>query len=204
MKKVIGITGRSCSGKSTLAQELNQQLSDSVHIDIDDFFDYAADFDCENPGKVELKSMSDILLALQKLKQGENANFKKYNFKDKLILDNMVSHYAASEYIIVEGALVFWNKELRNTFDLKVFVDVPNDICLQRRLERGLSTLEKGSLHYKETEQYILNRWAKIAYQWDNFLQPLKKHADIVISHPEKGIKRVIEAIKQNYSSLHI
>jgi uridine kinase len=84
MSKLLGITGRSCSGKSTLALELHNKLSDSVHIDIDDFFDYAADFNCATPGELELKSMKDITSALQKLKKSKDAHLYKYDFKNTI------------------------------------------------------------------------------------------------------------------------
>lgn len=196
MTHVIGITGRSCSGKSTLAQNVVRALQpNAIHIDIDDFFRYAADFNCENPGDTEYVAMNDVKQQLEKLKLGKSANFTHYDFKNKRKLHNSMVRFEPKEYVIVEGALVFWEKNIRDLFGLKVFVDVPDEVCRMRRLSRALDPLKEGSDQYIEMKRYVLERWRSIRNQWDKCLQDLIEFADIIIPHPLDGTNELIEAI---------
>jgi uridine kinase len=81
--------------------------------------------------------------------------------------------------IVVEGILVLADRELRQRFDLKVFVDAPADERFIRRLQRDVH--ERGRTADSVIEQY--RRTVKPMH--DRFCEPSKVHADLIV--PEGG-----------------
>ena len=100
-----------------------------------------------------------------------------------------------SKVIIVDGILIFENKELRDLMDIKVYVDTDADIRLARRIlrdvcERG-RTMQSVITHYTST----------VKPMHEEFVEPSKKYADVII--PEGGFNSVAVAMLiQNISSL--
>jgi uridine kinase len=84
--------------------------------------------------------------------------------------------------IVVDGILVFWDRELRERFDLKIFVDTAADIRLIRRLRRDVA--ERGRTADFVIEQYL----STVRPAHERFIEPSKRHADVII--PEGGLNR--------------
>ncbi|MCH7730019.1 AAA family ATPase [Patescibacteria group bacterium] len=194
---IIGIAGRSCSGKSTFAQELHKALgkNKSIHIDIDKFLVNSADFNCKDPSTLESQAIEELKTGLSQLKKGQKAVFPINNFYRKSKLNRPPKSYRSAPTILVESTLTFWDKDIRDLIDIKVFIDVPDNICLERRLKRDLASKQKGTEEYETAKTRILNRWKIISKQWNTYLDPTKKYADIIIPYPEKGIKKVLDFI---------
>jgi len=87
-----------------------------------------------------------------------------------------------AKVIVVDGILVFWNKALRDRFDLKIFVDTGADIRLIRRIERDVA--ERGRTVDDIIEQYLTT--VKPAHE--RFIEPSKVYADVII--PDGGLNR--------------
>jgi len=193
---IVGIAGRSCSGKSTLARELHENFgSASIHINVDKFFIRSAEFNCKNPTIEESSAIKEISTKLRKLKNGGSVDFSIFDCRKKRNLNMEPRHYDPAKFIIVEGTLVLWDKEMRDLIDLKVFVDVPNEVCLQRRLERELKNKQEGTAVYEEAKKHVLDRWKIIFEQWDSYLQSTSVYANITIPHLERGFNKVLSAI---------
>ncbi len=83
------------------------------------------------------------------------------------------------DVIIIEGLFVLEEKEIRDLLDIKVFVDTPNDIRFIRRLVRDIN--ERG-----RDINNIIDQWcATVRVMHDEFIEPSKKYADVII--PEGG-----------------
>ena len=83
----------------------------------------------------------------------------------------------------VQGILVLADKQLRELFDVRVYIDTEPDVRLMRRLQRDI--LERGRTVESVLEQY--ERTVRpMHYQ---FVEPSKRYADIII--PEGGKNRV-------------
>ncbi|VDK60652.1 unnamed protein product [Gongylonema pulchrum] len=80
-----------------------------------------------------------------------------------------------ADVIIVEGILIFYDQELRNLFDMKLFVDADSDDRLARRVQRD--TRERGRSLSQVLHQYL--NLVKPAFE--EFCLPTKKYADVVI-----------------------
>lgn len=190
---IIGIAGRSGSGKSTLAKQLQEHFGkNSVHIDTDDFFVNSADFNCKEPSTKELEAMEKIHEELFKLKNGQSADFLTYDSAEKLYWNKKPTHYEPAQIIIMEGTMVLWDKKIRNISNFKIFVDTPDEICFQRRLDRQLMDLTVGSAKYEEEKKWNLDRWIVIREQWETYLEHTRRYADVIITSEDNGLEKVM------------
>jgi uridine kinase len=85
--------------------------------------------------------------------------------------------------IIVEGILIFAEPELRELFDVKIFVDTDPDLRFIRRLERDIS--ERGRTVETVIRQYLTT----VRPMHMDFVEPSKRYADVII--PEGGFNTV-------------
>ena len=100
-----------------------------------------------------------------------------------------------SRVIIVDGILIFENRELRELMDIKVFVDTDADIRLARRILRDVC--DRGRTMQSVITQYTTT----VKPMHEEFVEPSKKYADVII--PEGGFNSVAVAMLiQNISSL--
>ena len=100
-----------------------------------------------------------------------------------------------SKVIIVDGILIFENKELRDMMDIKVYVDTDADIRLARRILRDVC--ERGRTMQSVITQYT----STVKPMHDEFVEPSKRYADVII--PEGGFNSVAVAMLiQNIRSL--
>ncbi len=179
----VGITGGSGSGKTTIVRKIEETVSDFVFIPQDNYYKSAShitnstitSFNFDHPDAFD----SDLLLEhLNQLKKGNSIEMPEYDFvkhsrKDKRVTIN--SH----NVVIVEGIMLFWDKRIRDLFDLKIFVDTPDDIRFIRRLSRDVQ--ERGRTIDSVITQYL----EVVRPGYYEFIEPTKTYADIII--PEGG-----------------
>ena len=100
-----------------------------------------------------------------------------------------------SRVIIVDGILIFENRELRDLMDIKVFVDTDADIRLSRRILRDVK--ERG----RSMESVISQYTTTVKPMHEEFVEPSKKYADVII--PEGGFNSVaVSMLIENIKSL--
>ncbi len=139
--KIIALTGPSAAGKTTLGHYLAHHYEDEfVHIRLDDYLKDPDTFpvnergqkDWDNPSNIQF---DELIAHLHKLKRGEPIDWHTFA-KHK---DEQVYYYTLypKKYILVEGTMVLMDEEVRNMADLKIYLDVPVEVSLARRLERG-------------------------------------------------------------------
>jgi uridine kinase len=84
-----------------------------------------------------------------------------------------------SSLIIVEGTLIFCNKQLMDLMDLKVFIDTDDDVRLSRRVLKASKNYEKGDNSFLVP---LLDKYERIIKpSFERHVEPTKKHADIII-----------------------
>ena len=79
--------------------------------------------------------------------------------------------------VVVEGLLVLYEPELRDLFDLRVFVDTDADVRLIRRLQRDVA--ERGRTLASVIEQYLTT----VRPSHLQFVEPTKRYADVIVPH---------------------
>lgn len=178
---IIGVCGRSCSGKSTVVKELEEKYKgEFLHICQDKFFKVKAD----NWEKPESLRFDRLIHSLKKLKNGETTHIPEHRWTE--IFDREVKPH---KVIIVEGYLLFVDKNLNKLFDKKIFVEVSDLNILYRRLNRQ-------DLHKNEME-YIMNF---VIPESKKFEEKQRKEADVIIDGnktKEEIIKNVESYIKK-------
>ncbi len=125
---IIGVCGRSCSGKSTIIKELEAKYrGDFLHIEQDKFFKVKAD-NWERPDALRFDR---LIYSIKKLKNGNSTHIPTHRWTE--IFDREVKPH---KVIIVEGYLLFVNKELNELFDKKIWVNVSDANLIYRRTKR--------------------------------------------------------------------
>lgn len=185
---IIGIAGGTGSGKSTLADNIRKEFANNITMLSHDYyyksnshlsFDERKKLNYDHPDAFD----TDLLIEhLNKLKKGEVIYRPNYSFVTYLREEQTVE-VVPKKVILLDGILIFENKELRDMMDIKIFVDTDADIRFIRRLVRDVSdrgrTLESVIEHYTTT----------VKPMHEQFVEPSKKYADIIV--PEGGYNHV-------------
>ena len=198
---VIGIAGGSGSGKTTLLKNIIQTFGPAITVISHDNYYKRHDemtyaerckLNYDDPAALE----TDLMVRqLEQLKNGQEIlcpvyDFTVHNRSDETML------IKPERVIIVEGILIFENKELRDLMDIKIFVDTDADIRICRRIKRDVNkrgrSLESVILQYQET----------VKPMHEKYVEPSKKYADIVV--PEGGKNLVALAMIQGYISRYL
>lgn len=198
---VIGVAGGTGSGKSTLVKRLQTTFEgkDVVTLSHDYYYKGYPDLTYEERTKLNYDHPqsfdTDMMVQhLNALKNGLPVERPVYSFVEHNRLMETVT-VMPSRVLIVEGILIFENKELRDLMDMKVFVDTDADIRLSRRLIRDVK--HRGRTMESVVEQYINT----VKPMHEEFVEPSKKYADVII--PEGGFNSVaVYMLIENIKSL--
>ena len=196
---VIGIAGGTGSGKTTVAKKISAAFGkQAVILSHDYYYKDRPDLPFEERKKLNYDhpdSLETSLLVehVKQLKAGQNIKHPTYDFcKHKRNAE--WEETRSAELIIVEGILIFTDKELCDLCDIKLFVDTDADIRFIRRLRRDVN--RRG----RSMESVIAQYTATVKPMHEQFVEPSKVKADLII--PEGGnnviaISMICDAIKK-------
>lgn len=178
---IIGIAGGTGCGKTTVVHQIMNQLPDAEVgiISQDSYYrenknmsyDERANINFDHPRAIDF----ELLVAhLKALKKGEIIHQPVYSFvKHNRTDDTVITH--PRKVMIVEGILIFTNPELRDLFDIKIFVHADPDERLIRRVRRDIT--ERG----RDMEEVLSRYQHTLKPMHEQFIEPTKAHADIII-----------------------
>lgn len=198
---VIGVAGGTGSGKSTLVKRLQEAFrSDDVATLCHDYY-YKAHSELSYEERTKLNYDhpdafdTDMLVEhLRALKSCQTIERPVYSFVEHNRTSELV-RVKPSKVIIIDGILIFENKELRDLMDIKVFVDTDADLRLARRILRDVR--ERG----RSMESVISQYTTTVKPMHEEFVEPSKKYADVII--PEGGFNSVaVQMLIQNIRSI--
>ncbi len=182
---IIGLVGGSGSGKTTVARAILAELGgvDAAFIDQDSYYKDLHALPLAERAKVNFDHPdsldNDLLVAhLQALASGVAIEKPTYDFAHHTRAERTVP-VAPNEVVLVDGILLFVDPRLRRLFDIKIFVDVPDDVRFIRRLQRDVA--ERGRTMGSVIEQYL----STVRPMHQEFVEPSKRYADVII--PEGG-----------------
>jgi uridine kinase len=182
---IIGISGGTGSGKTTVANRILESVSASevVFIQQDSYYRNLQDLplDYRNVANFDHPEALDNDLLVQhvrKLRAGEAIDLPIYDFKTNS-RRNETRRVESKPIVIVEGILIFVDPRLLEQMDIKVFVDTPDDVRFIRRLRRDIA--ERGRTVESVIEQYL----GTVRPMHMQFVEPSKRYADVII--PEGG-----------------
>jgi uridine kinase len=197
---IIGIAGGTGSGKTTLISRIEEEFKDQVTIVCHDYyyrrnsempFSEREKQNYDHPNSFE----TDLMIShIEDLRQGKTIYRPVYDFVQHDRKDETVK-VKPSKVIIVEGILIFENRELLDLFDIKVFVDTDADVRIIRRILRDVK--ERG----RSLESVIAQYLTTVKLMHEQFVEPSKKYADIII--PEGGYNKVaIQMLNERIKAL--
>ena len=182
---VIGIAGGTGSGKTTLMSNLIKEFSEDVTIlSHENYYkrhdELAYEQRCllnyDEPAALETDLMAEHL---QQLRQGSAIDCPVYDFTQHN-RSNDTLHLVPKKVIIVEGILIFENKELRDLMDIRIFVDTDSDVRLCRRILRDVR--ERGRTLESVVTQYL----DTVKPMHEMYVEPSKKYANIIVPEGAK------------------
>lgn len=186
---IIGVAGGSGSGKTTLSEQIRKSIPknsisyiqhdnyyrDQSNLSMDDR--KLTNYDHPNSLETEL-----LIKHLKQLKKGKSISHPTYDFSAHNRTKKKVK-IEPRPIILVEGILIFADENLRELFDMKIFVDTDGDLRLARRLLRDVA--ERGRTFEEGIEQFLID----VKPMHDQFVEASKKHAHLIV--PEGGLNTI-------------
>ncbi len=184
---IIGVAGGTCSGKTTVAERLAEQINDSstagslALVKLDAYywardhqpFEERVKVNYDHPDAFDWPLLTEHV---QHLCAGGAVPVPIYDYAQHT-RSGEVQMVGPARLIVVEGILVLYEQALRDLFDLKVYVDTDGDLRFIRRLERDVA--ERGRTPDSIIAQYL----ATVRPSHQQFIEPSKRHADVIIPH---------------------
>ena len=198
---VIGVTGGSGSGKTSVSRAIFNQFSGHSILLLEQDFYYKdqsqLDFterlktNYDHPFAFDTDLMIQHVLELIAYKSIEKPvyAYAAHTRSDQIVLQE------PKDVIIIEGILILEDSRLRELMDIKLYVDTDDDIRIIRRIKRDME--ERGRTLDSVIDQYL----SVVKPMYHQFIEPTKKYADLII--PEGGQNQVaIDLMTTKISSI--
>ncbi len=198
--KIIAIAGGSGAGKTTLAKKISKLIGinkceiisqDNYYFDLSEKFDYdggAINFD--HPEMLEFTLLASHL---KKLKDGSSVNIPCYDFSTHSRLEK-TNKIDPNEIILVDGILILNSEELMDLFDLKIFIDTPDDVRFERRMNRDINERNR-------TQEGVRNQWeVQVLPMHKKYVENTINSANIIVSKNDDFddvAKKILSKIKE-------
>ncbi len=174
---VLGIAGASGSGKTTLAMELAREL-EGLHFPLDNYYrdlshlpmEERARQNFDHPDLIESELLAADVAALAKGRQVERP---RYDFSTYIRIAGETDTVRAGAFVLVEGLFALHYPALLPLYQLRVYVDTPDELCLERRLRRDME--ERGRTAESVRRQYEQT----VRPASEKYVRPSAVHADL-------------------------
>ncbi|MEL7833943.1 uridine kinase [Fodinibius sp. Rm-B-1B1-1] len=180
---IIGVAGGSGSGKTTVVEHIVNAIgeNDILLIQHDSYYRDLKHLSFEERNKQNFDHPSSLetelmIRHIEALKEGYQVEIPIYDFS-KHIRKEETRLAEPKKIILVDGILIFTEKELRELMDIKLYVDTDDDIRLLRRIQRDIVERDRELEH-------VLSQYQKhVRPMHLEFVEPTKRYADIIIPH---------------------
>lgn len=178
---IIGIAGGTGCGKTTVVNQILNELpegevgvisqdsyyKDTTHLS----FDERVKINFDHPRSIDFELLEQHL---KELRQGKSIDQPVYSFiKHNRTGDVIVTK--PRKVMIVEGILILSHPEIRDLFDIKIFVHADSDERLIRRLKRDIK--DRG----RDIDEVLTRYQNTLKPMHQQFIEPMKEYADIII-----------------------
>lgn len=178
---IIGIAGGTGSGKTTVVEQIVSQLppdevcvisQDSYYLETSHLtYQERIAINFDHPQAIDFNL---LVSHLRMLRKGKSFEQPVYSFVDHNRTKETITTHP-KKVIIVEGILIFTNPELRDMFDIKIFVHADSDERLIRRLKRDIAS--RG----RDLGEVLTRYQTTLKPMHDQFIEPTKEYADIIV-----------------------
>jgi uridine kinase len=201
---IIGVAGGTASGKSTVAEAILERVGrehiayiqhDSYYRDLSHLpLEERARMNFDHPDALETELLVEHLRQLQAWQPIEVPiyDFATYTRSGR------TRRVEPRRVVLVEGILIFVDKQLRDMMDIKLYVDTDADMRLIRRLQRDMR--ERGRTLESVIRQYL----ETVRPMHLEFVEPSKRYADIIIpsgGFNETAIEMIVARIQKLLSA---
>ncbi len=178
---IIGIAGGTGSGKTTVVNQIIEELKNE-EVDVisqDSYYQDTSHLSFEDRKKINFdhpKSIDFDLLVehLKQLKAGQSIQQPVYSFREHNRTGDTIE-IQPRKVIIVEGILILTHPDIREMFDIKIYVHADSDERLIRRLKRDIA--ERG----RDLDEVLSRYQTTLKPMHQQFIEPTKEFADIII-----------------------
>lgn len=180
---IIGIAGGTGSGKTTVVNQIVDELptgevtvisQDSYYRDTSHLtYEERVKINFDHPKSIDFELLHDHLIAL---KEGLTIEQPLYSFKEHNRLQETVTT-KPRKVVIVEGILILTHPEVRELFDIKLYVHADSDERLIRRLKRDIA--ERG----RDLDEVLTRYQTTLKPMHQQFIEPTKEFADLIIPY---------------------
>ena len=202
---VIGIAGGTGSGKTTITRKLMQRFGHEVSVIYHDTY-YKAHHNMPYEERAKLNydqpdafDTDQLIEAVRALKKGRQVVCPVYDYSIHDRSEKTVTVKPA-RVVIVEGILIFENKELCDLMDIKVFVDADADVRILRRIVRDVR--DRGRSLESVVSQYLNT----VKPMHEKYVEPSKRNADIIVpegGHNKVALELLMERVRAHLEGKH-
>ena len=202
---VIGIAGGTGSGKTTITRKLMQRFGHEVSVIYHDNY-YKAHHNMPYEERAKLNydqpdafDTDQLIEAVRALKKGRSVVCPVYDYSIHDRSEKTITVKPA-RVVIVEGILIFENKELCDLMDIKVFVDADADVRILRRIVRDVR--DRGRSLESVVSQYLNT----VKPMHEKYVEPSKRNADIIVpegGHNKVALELLMERVRAHLEGKH-
>lgn len=186
---LIGVTGESASGKTTICKQIKKTSNELQFplefLSIDNYFNDISDlikkygnfdalrdngYDVDSPESFQLDLLKNDLT---KLSNGENIKAPEYLINGTGVSVPESIPISAEKFILVEGMAAMY-KDIRDLFDVKIYIDIDPKIQKKWFMERASKR--------NQSEENALKHWDYVGSAAEKYIRPSKADADIIIN----------------------
>lgn len=177
---VIGIAGGTGAGKTTVARLVTENVGESVtRIPLDNYYEDLSHLEFEERQDVNYDHPSafewELLRThLEQLLEGQPVEMPQYDFEQHNRKHERVD-VEPTDVIVLEGILALYDEQINDMMDLRLYVETDADVRILRRIQRDV--IDRGRGLEGVIDQYL----STVKPMHEQFIEPTKKHADLII-----------------------
>jgi uridine kinase len=177
---VIGIAGGTGAGKTTISEQVTESVGEEVtRFPLDAYYRDLSHLDFEEREEVNYDHPSAfewelVREHLGQLLSGQPIEMPQYDFSIHNRAEE-TRHVEPTEVVVVEGIFALHDEEVLDMLDLRLYVETDADVRILRRIRRDVVERER------DLEGVIAQYLSTVKPMHEQFVEPTKKHADVII-----------------------
>ena len=187
---LIGVTGESASGKSTICSKIQNVIgqldmpvavlsTDNYFNDISDLINKYGTFDCVRDSGYDVDAPTSFQLDtlrgdLEDLSVGLDVKAPMYLPNGTGVSVPEAIEVKSRKIIVVEGIATMYD-EVKDIFDIKIYVETDNELRRSRFMSRAVE-------ERNQDRENALKHWNYISHAGEKYVKPFRKEADLVLN----------------------